>query len=144
MSAAAKAKLAANLTQVGIEAAGVLAVSYLRHVDVPQALHDAIMGDTTAERLLRTAKLTVERIAAAGPRTPVLCVSCPRPVRRCDAYVVGLALPWRADPSQGVAFVLCESCAATDNLDERAAVGLRRIWPDLRCVSVNSAAEGRA
>jgi hypothetical protein len=96
--------------------------------------------------LLLAVRQAATRIKQAPQRKPTLCICCPRSIKRLSATTVfGVASAGIANPTAAIGFVFCERCAADRaTLAARAAEGLRRIWPDLRPVTITHPTGGRA
>lgn len=135
-----------GIEQVQEEARGLLDVTIIDAVTGSELLASAVMGDSEATALLQAVTQAAARIKQAPPRTPALCMCCPRPVKRVTAATVfGVAVPASPNPSGAVGFVFCDRCGADRaSLLTKAAEGLRRIWPDLRCVEITHPEGGRA
>ncbi len=99
------------------------------HVDVftPEAFTElllaAMSGDKTAAAMARVVARTVGEIGTAPKRSPKLC----------------------ARPSRALGMAVCTKCATEpDAIVEKARLGLQKIWPSLRKVSVTHPDGGRA
>ena len=136
----------AGIKQVQDEARGLLDVTIIDAVTRSELLASAVLGDPEATVLLQAVTQAAARIQQAPRRMPALCMCCPRPVKRVTAATVfGVAVPASLNPSGVVGFVFCERCGADRaSLLTKAAEGLRRIWPDLRCVEITHPEGGRA
>lgn len=131
---------------VATEAAGVLDVSIIDSLTQADLVVDAFLGNPKAAALLRAVREAADHVRQAPRRTPALCVCCPRPVKRVrPSTVFGVALPAIPKPGRALGFVFCERCAAEPiTLAAKAAEGLRRIWPDLRPITITDPAGSRA
>lgn len=126
------------------EAGGVIELAIVRPIDAPELIGFALASDADAVRLVRAIAETQSHIAAAPKRKPVLCASCPRPLRK-HAHSVVLALPACDDPTKALCTAVCVGCATTrDEITAKAAKALRSIWPDLRQIVVTDRVGGRA
>ena len=144
MTAASKAILRDGLERVHREAAGLVDVMVVRLEDAPDMMADAAAGDREARMLLTAVIDALARIDAAPRRAPALCVSCPRALKR-GQFSFGFAMPRCDDPTAMIALAVCRRCATDrDGIKVRVMVGLQKVWPDLRPVTVTHPAGGRA
>jgi hypothetical protein len=136
----------AGIEQVHAEAGGLLDVTIIDSVTGSALWAAAVLGDHEAASLLQAVAQAAARIKQAPQRMPALCMCCPRPVKRITAATVfGVAVPASPNPSGAVGFVFCDRCGDDRaSLLNKAAEGLRRIWPDLRCVEITHPEGGRA
>lgn len=142
--APSKAALAAGLQRINVEAAGVIDLIVVRPIDAAEMLADAIAGSAEAMRLFRAISDASDRIAQAPKRTPMLCASCPRPLRG-SGYAFVVALPAVDRPEQALAMAVCTCCATEpDAIKAKAVDALRSIWPDLKPIAVTHPGGGRA
>lgn len=144
MNAIPKQAWADSVRAISKEAAGVIRMEIVQPADLPELMLAALGGDAEAASVMKWVSRTAARIEVGhGTRKPMLCASCPRPLRpgRCALVIV---IPARDDASAGLSLAVCRHCATTrDQVKRKATVGLRRIWPDLRAVDVHPTA-GRA
>ena len=118
------------------EAGGLMRLHVFRQVDAPELIGHAIAGDAEAVRLMRALNDALARINEAPRRYPLLCGSCPRPLRKTDFAVV-LALPHRDDPSLCLSMGICKRCGTEpDVIEMKALDAFRRIWPDARPIAI--------
>jgi hypothetical protein len=118
------------------EASGMLAMFVATEADLFPLLVDTLAGDELAGRLARCVVDTISQIESAPRHQPILCASCPRPVRG-TAYFIVLALPGTGMPRRGLGHAVCPRCAKTrDEAEEKALVAIQKIWPDLRKIRV--------
>lgn len=143
-----KAGLKAHLTTIHTEAGGVgglLNLDVVVPADMPAMTLAMLDGDADAQRLFGQVTRTIADVHSAPRRSPKLCASCPRPVRQGDGFSIAVATPACFDPTQSIAFVICERCGLDKaTVKMKAAQALQRFWPDLRDVSPTHAAGGRA
>lgn len=144
MNAIPKGAWADSVRAISKEAAGAIRMEIVQPADVPELMLAALGGNAEAASVMRWVSQTAAGIEAghSSPK-PMLCASCPRPLRpgRCALVIV---IPARDDASLGMTLAVCRHCATTrDQVKRKATVGLRRIWPDLRSVDVHPTA-GRA
>jgi hypothetical protein len=139
--------LAEAVDRVQHEASGsTLDVFLISPPETVQLMVDALDGDAEAARLFNAVVVTGDRIEAAPRKSPILCVTCPRPIKRVSSGVIfGFAVPATEQPSAGIGFAICPRCSADRAaLPAKAATGLRRIWPDLRSINITHPAGGLA
>ena len=135
-----------GVQRVSNEAAGVIQLDIIKHADLAELLAHAILGDPEAVRLANMASDTLRRIAAAPRRKPMLCASCPTPLRlKGHRFSVVVAIPGRDQPANALALAICHGCATgRDAVQDKAVEALKRLWPDLRPITVTHPAGGRA
>ena len=144
----AQAKSAAwkqGIETVHREAAGVLELFVVQPERMPDLMLAALNGDRRAAAIAVAVVDAVHDISDAA-RTPVpkLCGSCPRELKD-HRYAVVLAAPDRDDPTTAITMAICEECATTETvIREKAMLGFRGIWPDLRPISLTHQDGGRA
>lgn len=135
---------AEGVQRLHVEAAGVLAVHVVQPADIPAILGFALAGDPQATRLATMLSQTLRGIQEAPRSRPMLCGSCPRPLRT-GRFAIVLTMPDRDNPSQGMALAICERCGSTDAvIRQRATVALRRLWPNVRPITVTDPVGGHA
>lgn len=136
--------LQAGLHRIHDEAGGVVELVVVRQVDALDLLADAMGGDTKAAGLLQATNQALGRIAAAPRHLPMLCSACPRPLKP-GRFAIVLALPAKSGPANAIGLAVCQHCASSvDDIRAKATIGLRRIWPNLRAVTVTHPAGGEA
>jgi hypothetical protein len=134
----------AGFEAVHREAAGLLTLDIIRPERFVELVLASMSGDDAAARLVESAVKTVSRIEKAPRREPKLCGCCPKKLRG-TGFVICVANPAVDSPSGSIAFALCERCSSDDAaVRDNAAKALRRVWPDLRPVTVTHQAGGRA
>jgi hypothetical protein len=141
------ASLADSVRRVHEAGGGILDVYLVDTKCAARLLRDAMHGDAKAAQLFGAVIETGKRIADAPHRSPVLCVSCPRCIRRVELDLVfGIATPsTEQEPSAAIGFAICSRCAANRGAwMAKAEAGLRLIWPDLRPIIVTHPHGGRA
>ncbi len=125
-----------GVRQVHAEAGGALTLQVIQRADLPGLALDALAGSDEAAQLLRQVLDTSAAIEAAPRRRPMLCAQCPRGLRG-GQYAVVVAKPACDAPSTGLALAVCYRCGPDFAAIQAAAhAGLRRIWPDLREVTI--------
>jgi len=132
----------AGLRAINVEAAGSLDVLIVDAADAPRLFLEALSGSRVVCALLRVARRLARKVASAKDERP-LCLICPAELHAMFGVRIGIAVPHRADPTVGVAFVLCPACAAAGDVDYRVLTGLRGIWPDARRLVVTHPEGGR-
>lgn len=139
-------KWADGIRSVATEAAGLLEVALIDAAYGRELSERRFRGDPEATSLLMAVAATARRVKEAPRRDPAMCICCPRRIRRITCEnTFGLAFPSVENPTTAVGFIFCSKCAAEpESLQTRATEGLRRIWPNLRAVTVTHPAGGRA
>jgi len=136
--------LAEGLARFQSEAGGMMELVVVRPTDAVDILADVLAGDDQAVRLMRMLDQADTAIRSAPRRLPMLCAACPRPLKR-GRYSFGIALPASDNPTHGLALAVCTRCAVERaDIQAKATAALRRVFPDLRPVTVTYAAGGRA
>ena len=132
------------LTNLHSEAGGAVELIILRPVDAPDLVAHALAGDRQAIRIFEALSNASRAVQNAPKRKPLLCATCPRPLRG-TAFTFGIVLPMRDDPQSGVAFGICVKCGASaEVLQAKATAALHNIWPDLVPVDITHPEGGRA
>ena len=138
---------AESVQRVSDEAAGIIRLDIIQHADLAELLAHALLGDPEAIRLANMASSVLRRIGSASRREPMLCGSCPRPLKlKGHRFSVVIALPGRDQPSNALSMAICHRCATSrEAVQDKAVEALQRIiWPDLRPITVTHPAGGRA
>ena len=136
--------LAEGLARLQSEAGGMMELVIVRPTDAVDIMADALAGDGRAVSLLQAMEQAAGAIRNAPRRLPMLCAACPRPLRH-GRYAFGVALPARDNPTHGLTLAVCTRCAtARGDIEAKATAALRRVFPDLRPVTVTHATGGRA
>ncbi len=137
--------LEAALGRLQVEAGGVMELYVVRPPDALGILADAIAGDAQAARIYRAVCTATNGIKTAPKKQPMLCASCPRPLRAGTPCSIILAVPRRDDAHQAVTLAVCAKCATQPKEIRQKALGaLARIWPDARPIEITHDAGGRA
>lgn len=132
-----RGELDAAVQTVSAKAGRALAIDIVTQAGLPQILVNALMGHADTIELLGLLKQALGRITSASPEAPMLCACCPAFLTN-GRYSIVIARPACDEPTQGLSFAVCTTCAAgTDAVHAKAAEGLRRIWPDLCEVGVH-------
>ena len=138
-----KEALRAGVEAISAESGGIVELVVVRPADVPGLLGDVLLGDAQATGIFRMVFDTIKRVEAAPKRAPMLCVACPRALRK--GYAVCIAIPAKADPGQALALAVCPRCGGDlAAIKAKATEGLRKFWPDLRSIEQTHTAGGRA
>ena len=135
-----------GVQSVNDESGGLLDVSIVDARSGIELIAEAVLGDREAAGLLQAVRQAAQRVRQAPRRKPTLCICCPRAVKRIGPETVfGIATPATPNPTGAIGFVFCAKCAADrGTLVAKAAEGLKRIWPGLRCVQVTHGEGGHA
>jgi hypothetical protein len=142
MSAATawRKEMAAGLENMQAQSGGVVSIFVVRQCDVISLLGGALGGDVASLKVLRAVNVANDRIEQAPRRKPMLCASCPRPLRH-SGYAVVVALPDNDEASQALTLAVCKHCATEPAaIGSKALDGFRRFWPDLRAFTVSAEA----
>ncbi len=133
-----------GVQRVSDEAGGMLTLQVIQRQDMPAIIADAICGSAEAAQLMRLTNQVLANIQGAPRRKPMLCGCCPRALRG-GRYAIIIAQPACDDPTQGLSMAICPKCGPTYGaIQAAAAVALRRIWPNLRPVTIRHSKGGRA
>lgn len=125
------------------ESGGLLDIRIVRNTDMPALLAQVLVRNAEASQIFTMVSRVVDGIQRAPRRRPMLCGSCPGPLRN-GRFAVALALPARDDPKNGLSFAICDRCGTSRAAMERAAhKALTRIWPDLRPIKITHNAGAR-
>lgn len=131
---AARDDLVAGIRRVSEEAAGLLEIQAVMPGNVPELLGAALLGDPEAARLAGLVCDALRRIERAPKGKGMLCVSCPRTLRR-RRFALVFAVPRRDAPHEGVSLAVCDRCGPDHAaVMDKAGAGLRKLWPDLRAL----------
>ena len=136
--------LAEGLARFQSEAGGMMELIVVRPGDAVDILADAMAGDCRAVCIMQAVEQAANAIRGAPRRLPMLCAACPRPLRH-GRYAFGVALPASDNPTHGLALAVCTRCATTrGDVQTKATAALRRVFPDLRPITLTHAEGGRA
>ena len=136
--------LADGLARFQSEAGGMMELVVVRPTDAIDVMADALAGDGRAVCVLQAIEQAADAIRDAPRRLPMLCATCPRPLRG-SRYSFGVALPDSDRPTHGLALAVCTRCATErGDIQAKATAALRRVFPDLRPVTVTHPTGGRA
>jgi len=126
-----------GIALVQAEAQGCLSLEIITPDHQLGMISSVLVGDLQAMILFRAIGEAVRGITACSPHEPALCLCCPAEIRNV-VLTFGIAVPAVADPQNAIAFAICQSCADPHGLFDRVMDGLRRIWPELRPVTLHS------
>jgi hypothetical protein len=129
---------------VNDEAAGLLRLQFFAPIDAAPLALGALAGDTRSAGILLAIADCLRHVRNAPAAEPILCLTCPAPVRQTIGTVVCLAIPETERPTNAIASALCPNCAKRPDRDGRAVVAFRGIWPNLRPATITHPAGGHA
>ncbi len=139
-----KAALSAGIEKLSAEAAGLLSVAVVQLEDLPNLVIDMMRGDPEAGILFTAVRNAISAIDNAPRRSPALCVSCPRVLRK-GRFALCIAFPDKHDPAHALGLAVCRHCATdADGIKAKAVVGLKRLWPNLRPINITHKSGGHA
>jgi hypothetical protein len=129
-------------------AAEMVAVADLvvcRPVDALGFIKAAARGDRRAARVMSAVDDVLHQLDAAPPRSPLLCATCPEPLRPGTAYSFVVHLPADERAPYGFALGVCRRCATSRAEVRRKAIAALRVeMPGLRVVEATHSDGGRA
>jgi hypothetical protein len=132
MSSATPAEVRQHIAAVHAEAGGLLRLYFLTPEDGWRLMLGAAAGDAWATGMLTAVADCARAIKSAPKRKPSLCLCCPAPLRRPAGLMFCIAVPETGTPRHALGSAICPRCAGRPELESRAAVALRQVWPDLR------------
>jgi hypothetical protein len=134
-----------DMKSVHVEAGGTMSLDLIEFSDLRPLLAGTNLGSERCANLLQLTIAALQRIDRAPSRKPMLCATCPAPVRLGGAFWIAIAMPLRDDPSSALTLAICAECASSrEAAHDRAMIALRRIWPDARPITLQSdASEAR-
>lgn len=134
-----------GLEAIQAEAGGLLELVVVRPDDGLGYISKALCGDLDAARILKAIGAAGVKIDNAPKRMPVLCASCPRPIRTKSHFAFILALPKNGNPANALSLAVCARCAVDPaEIQAKAVTALRKLWPDMRQVEITHSAGGQA
>ena len=137
--------LRAGLGAIQAEAGGLLELVVVTPDDGLGYISAALAGDLEAARILRAISAAGVKIDSAPRRKPALCACCPRPIRKASSFAFVLALPKNGNPANALSMAVCSRCAVEPaEIQAKAVMALRKLWPDIRPVTITHQAGGRA
>lgn len=132
------------LHRIHEQAAGAVALEVVRRQDLPELMGHALAGEPDAHRILQLVSGGLARIQNAPARKPMLCATCPQPLRD-GRYAIIACFPLRDDAAEGMTLAICHRCATTvPGIKAKAVQALRRFWPGGRLVDTPTHDGGRA
>ena len=137
--AAAKrgASVAAGIAQMQAQSGGIYRLVLVSVEGGVALLVAALGGDVQAAELFRTAADCARQIGAAeAEHHPVLCLTCPTPLRTSAGALVCLVVPETNRATQALGSAVCPECAARPDVEARVHSALRKIWPDLKTIKI--------
>ncbi len=139
-------KLREGIERVHVQSGGGLFRLYLfNQAETADLIVASCPGIDHASKLLCVIANTADRIRrSARRRTPVLCMCCPRCVRRLDGVRIGILTAAADNAVDALGFAICQQCSAKADLDEKVIGALRGIWPDLRPIAITHRVRGHA
>ena len=127
------------------ETIAVADLTICRPPDGLRFLADAARGDRHAARVLAGVNDLLHQLDAAPRRAPLLCASCPAPIRPELSCSFVLHLPEDQRVLYAFALGICRRCGTSRaEVRRRAVLALRRELPGLRVVEPTHASGGRA
>ena len=139
--------LTAGLTAIQADAGGMMTIVVVHPSEGPALLASAMAGNREALHLFQSVVQSLEGIAKAPKRKPMLCATCPRPLRKATGFSIAVAMPAKGDPSLGLCLAVCAHCADATKpsaVTDKAMQALATIWPNLRPVTITHRSGGRA
>lgn len=116
-----------------------------RPPDAIRFIAEAARGDRHAARVLLGVNDALHQLDAAPRKAPLLCASCPAPIRPEVACSFVLHLPEDQRVLYAFALGICRRCGTSRaDVRRKAVLALRRELPDLRVVEPTHASGGRA
>ena len=118
------------------EGQGIASFVVILPEEIPGIISAAAEGNPGAMDRAQAVLGTAKRFATAPRREPLLCVSCPRRLKR-GCFAIVLVTPERPDRKNGMCFAICERCGETrGQVTARAHTVLKKIWPDSRQIEI--------
>lgn len=116
-----------------------------RPPDALRFIADAARGDRHAARVLLGVNDALHQLDAAPRRAPLLCASCPAPIRPKVACSFVLHMPEDQRVLYAFALGICRRWGTSRaEVRHQAVLAFRRELPDLRVVEATHANGGRA
>jgi hypothetical protein len=143
-AAAWRKEMAVGLQKMQAESGGVASLFVVRPCDAARLVACALAGNSEAAAVLQAVSRALDGIQRAPRRRPMLCASCPRPLRH-GRYAVAVAIPDSGEASQALALAVCTRCATDPaEIGQKAFAGFRRFWPDARTIQISHPGGGTA
>ncbi len=89
---------AGDMRDVHAQAGGAMFLDVMQPGDLADLVGRAYCGSDRARRLISSIERALEGIAKAPRRTPMLCASCPAPIRAGGDFHLCIAAPARDTP----------------------------------------------
>jgi hypothetical protein len=131
----------AAMSALHMEAGGLLRVFLFIPESALRLLAGAAAGDEWSLGMLGAIADCMHHITDAAARQPALCLTCPAPLRTLPGVTFCCVIPEVARPQHALGSAVCPACAVLPDLEKRAMLALRQIWPNLREISVMPAPE---
>lgn len=126
-----------GVNRIHAEAQGLLRLLFITPDDAAGLALAALCGNQRATGLLRaTADCAANVMRQRHRKKPVLCLCCPRAVRKVEGAIFCFAVPEVDSPERALGSVICPCCVAAPDLHSRAVQALRGVWPDIRKVEI--------
>ena len=134
---------AEGMRAVHDQAAGAVMVEIITPGIMVEMIGEALAGDADVLQRLSVANEFIREARGSPEHRPMLCGTCPQPIRETP-FNMALAIPARDDAENVICIGICQKCGTRPaELLARAQEAFRKIWPDLRAVSIHPTA-GRA
>ena len=138
------ATLREGVKAVHRESAGVLSIYTVTHADGLRLIADALRGDAEANGILNLITGAQRQIDEAPKRRPMLCSSCPMPLRGGDHSFV-VAVPATSGPRHGIALAVCLGCGTDrETVQAKGLKALAHLLPNARIFKPTHMNGGRA
>jgi len=138
-----KADLIEGVEALHAEAAGALTLHIVEQLDVLDLFAQAMLGNAEATGILRALEQSQNGITAAPKRRPMLCATCPAPLRN-SRYTFVIAMPATDGPHHGLGMAVCKRCGPDrETTRQKGIEALTGIWPELREVTITHPEGGR-
>jgi hypothetical protein len=134
----------AAISEIQDAGGGMFRIYFFDAGDGARLLAAATAGDQWARGMMRAINDSARHIEDAPRRTPRLCLTCPTPLRRLPGLTFTVVVPEIVSPHHALGSAVCRRCAALPDLEKRAMVALRQIWPDLQPLIVTHPNGGHA
>jgi hypothetical protein len=123
-----------GVREVHREAAGVMQILFFDPEAGARLVLGAALGDAWAAGMLVAIADYAQHIAQAPRHKPMLCLTCPTPIRSARGLTFAMTVPAIDGPRHALGSAVCPACAARADLESRALAALRGIWPDIRAI----------
>ncbi len=134
-----------DVENISKEAAGAVEIVVVMEREFPDLVANTLKGDPDSTKLMHLVAQIISRIESASKREPMLCLSCPQPIRQGVEFGLAFAIPSRDDPKGAISMAICGKCGADPaGVMAKAVDGLRKLWPSLRTANITHPEGGRA